>query len=376
MSSLHIKSKIESRLKTVLNEKILQVPGWINKEYFTDRKLLQVYSPKISVLLANIVRNMNSKHVVYTFFKNKNGSNIIKALLDMCAKDQISVGVFDGDLTDSGRNNLIKLFNNPNNREGKLLTVLIITDAGSEGISLLETAHIHILESSSRANKIEQVIGRVVRMKSHENLPIEKRVVNVWRYWSIPSGQKIEIELICHKEDGKVETIKTNKEVSISIDEQLYNTGVKTLNSIKTFIKLITTQSVTKYLDASGNLKTIKPVEEVEESKGDVKERETIDNKNDNPIIITEVDETMDDIISNIERDNEVDETMDDIISNIERDNERVENFNDNPILIEEQIGDIMKNILDNVEETIDKEDIYLTMEDMLNEINRDESDV
>ena len=62
---------------------------------------------------------------------------------------------------------------------------MLVTDAGAEGITVLECNNIHILESNTKENKTRQAIGRVIRYKSHEKLPKEERYVNVWRYWSV-----------------------------------------------------------------------------------------------------------------------------------------------------------------------------------------------
>lgn len=69
------------------------------------------------------------------------------------------------------REDILNRFNSIDNRRGKKIKVLLVTEAGAEGISILECNNIHILESSPKENKTRQAIGRVIRYKSHELLP-------------------------------------------------------------------------------------------------------------------------------------------------------------------------------------------------------------
>ena len=69
---------------------------------------------------------------------------------------------------------------------GKRTKVFLSTDAGYEGITLKEVGHVHFLETNTVPNKTVQAIGRAVRYKSHIRLPENKRIVNIWKYFSTP----------------------------------------------------------------------------------------------------------------------------------------------------------------------------------------------
>ena len=58
--------------------------------------------------------------------------------------------------------------------------MLVITKAGAEGLDLKETRSIVIIDPTFNPSSIEQIIGRGVRYKSHEHLPVADRVVNVY----------------------------------------------------------------------------------------------------------------------------------------------------------------------------------------------------
>lgn len=63
--------------------------------------------------------------------------------------------------------------------------VLLISSAGSESLDLKNTRQIHIMEPHWNEAKIDQIIGRAIRYKSHFNLPLPDRNVKVYRWISI-----------------------------------------------------------------------------------------------------------------------------------------------------------------------------------------------
>jgi hypothetical protein len=80
---------------------------------------------------------------------------------------RITSEILSGDLDDKQRTIILNQFNRPENRYGEKIRVLLVREAGSEGIE-----DRHILESSPHATKIKQAIGRVARYKSHIALPL------------------------------------------------------------------------------------------------------------------------------------------------------------------------------------------------------------
>jgi len=218
-------------------------PGWVNKKNFSEGQL-KIYSPKLTAFLINLVAHNLQKHVLFTFFKTKAGAYLIKSVLDICG---ISAEIFSGDLDDSKRRSLLKKFNSEENRYGKLIKVLIITEAGVEGVSLLETRHMHIFESSPRMNKTVQAIGRIARFKSHTNLPLEERTVKIWRYWSVSSSSKpVTIKTTLINTDGKEEAVTKVITDKRSVDQKLYSQGMQTIRKINSFLDILKEVSVTK----------------------------------------------------------------------------------------------------------------------------------
>jgi superfamily II DNA/RNA helicase len=190
---------------STLSKTKIQVFGWVSDETLANKMLLK-NSSKFTALILNILKHKNTKHMVYSIFKIKAGVVLLNTLLTKCG---IKSAIFSGDLDDGKRSRLLSKFNSPENRNGELIQVILLTEAGEQGITLLETNNVHILESSPHNYKIQQAIGRAARFKSHVNLPPERNYVNVWRYWStplsIPTGGIDEI--LFNRAKGRQDTI-------------------------------------------------------------------------------------------------------------------------------------------------------------------------
>ncbi len=214
--------------------------GWVEPKYFSDGQLKKQYSPKMAALFDNILKNFRGKHMVFTFFKEHSGVNLMKTIFKMCG---LRTEVFSGDLSDKGRSKLLREFNSPKNRYGDVIKVIFVTDAGAEGITLLETGHVHILESDPRENKIQQAIGRAVRFKSHTKMPLDEQQVHIWRYWSV-SGEDFDPKI--KKIGMKIEKPSDRGKIEKTIDERLYEEGQKKMNTINSFLQLLIDNSIEK----------------------------------------------------------------------------------------------------------------------------------
>lgn len=155
--------------------------------------------------------------------------------------------IFSGDLNDKERRHLLKRFNDEDNRYGDKIRALLVTEAGAEGITILEARHVHILESSPRMYKTIQAIGRVARFKSHVKLPVDERNVKVWRYWSVASPETVTLTITAYNRKGEEEKkvkIIDDKEM---IDEKLYRSGIKQVKEVNSFLELLQSVSVTSF---------------------------------------------------------------------------------------------------------------------------------
>lgn len=81
--------------------------------------------------------------------------------------------------------NLMSKINNPENKNGELVKVVLITRVASEGLNFQNVRELHILDPWYHFNKIDQIIGRGIRNCSHKNLPISERNVTVYLHCGI-----------------------------------------------------------------------------------------------------------------------------------------------------------------------------------------------
>jgi hypothetical protein len=68
---------------------------------------------------------------------------------------------------------------------GQKIKVVLISQAGSEGLDFKAIRQVHILEPWYNINRIEQIIGRGVRNFSHKDMPFYKRNVQIFLYGTI-----------------------------------------------------------------------------------------------------------------------------------------------------------------------------------------------
>lgn len=87
--------------------------------------------------------------------------------------------IFDGSLSRERKKEIVDRYN-----EGKL-PVILGTGSASEGLDLQNTRLIQILEPHFNNSRLEQVVGRGIRYKSHDSLPPEERNVRVQYFRSL-----------------------------------------------------------------------------------------------------------------------------------------------------------------------------------------------
>lgn len=140
------------------------------------------YSPKLTEIL-KFIKNNPKPVVVYSNFLN-NGVFPLSVLL---SKENIKYGTYHGEQTEEKRNKIVDNYNSG------LIDVLLITTAGSESLDLKNTRQIHIMELHWNESKINQIIGRAIRYKSHQDLDINDRNVIIVKWISV-FGYKIPYE--------------------------------------------------------------------------------------------------------------------------------------------------------------------------------------
>jgi SNF2 family DNA or RNA helicase len=158
-----------------------QACNYVNNDlHFDVNKVsnnLKNYSIKFDYIF-NKMNETNGLIVIYSFFVEKT----IDILAEIMKYRKIKYEKFIGGYTDNQKARIINTFNLPQNVNGGLIKVLLLSSAGGEGLSLKKVRQMHILEPHWNELKIKQVIGRGIRICSHYILPPEERNVDVFRY--------------------------------------------------------------------------------------------------------------------------------------------------------------------------------------------------
>jgi len=138
------------------------------------------HTPKINKAVETIRKNLkkNPRHraVIFTNYLQSGVDPIERRLREA----GIPHAVFKGGLKPEERKQIVHDYNT-----GKT-PVLAITSSGAEGLDLKGTRAVHLIEPHFNDEKIQQVIGRARRYKSHEHLPEDERKVKVLHYAAQP----------------------------------------------------------------------------------------------------------------------------------------------------------------------------------------------
>ena len=86
----------------------------------------------------------------------------------------------------------LNMVTDPENKYGENVKVVLISQAGAEGLDFKFIRQVHILEPWYNMNRPEQVIGRAVRSCSHKALPFSERNVEIYLYGSILNNEREE----------------------------------------------------------------------------------------------------------------------------------------------------------------------------------------
>jgi hypothetical protein len=196
-----------------------------------------------------------------------------------------------GDDTGNNLAEMIKLYNHPENKDGKYVHLIVASQGYNEGIDLKAVRHIHIFEPLITMASDKQTIGRAARSCSHEDLIRNNNewTVHIHRYMSDYPVSFVQKETKTDKDDGKnllkdndnnkneIKTLKEKlKEIKVALQEDNTKAKAKTLRkkaeSLESNIftltnSLLTPKRVKELKDASklqktANLRTTPLIEE------------------------------------------------------------------------------------------------------------------
>lgn len=154
-------------------------------------------SPKMVCIIFNIMKS-SGPVLVYSNYVLMEGLEIFKIYLNHFGfqsynqkQHGTTIGLryieYHGGIDRETRTENIDMFNQLENKEGKVIKIIMISPAGAEGLSLANTRQVHIMEPYWHEVRINQMIGRAIRYCSHKDLPMKDRHVDVFRYKSVRS---------------------------------------------------------------------------------------------------------------------------------------------------------------------------------------------
>ena len=172
---------------------------------------LRILSPKMYQILYNMNKFMNQetnlptgKILFYSDFRSDAGSEAFELVLKANGYEKFNTAnpqktkgkrytFITGSESPDERRISLEHFKTKENMYGELIQIIMISSAGAEGISLSGVRQVHILEPYWNYVRIDQVLGRAIRMKSHKDLPKSQQNVEQYLYLSFfPLGTTIE----------------------------------------------------------------------------------------------------------------------------------------------------------------------------------------
>lgn len=132
--------------------------------------------------------------LVYSNYVKMEGLEIFKVYMKQFGFTDFSVGggrsfhryiEYHGSIDQAQRFENLQQFNHPDNLDGSIVRAILVSPAGSEGISLRNVRQVHVMEPYWNEVRISQLVGRAVRQCSHADLPMDERKVDVFRYLAV-----------------------------------------------------------------------------------------------------------------------------------------------------------------------------------------------
>ena len=204
------------------------------KEHKDKSELLKSFYSCSCKMVAMIFNSFSSKGpiIMYSNYVRMEGLEIIKLYLNYFGfssfnkkegKDYFRYVEYHGSISMEERNRNKKYFNIPENVKGKVIRIILISPAGSEGISLMNVKQVHVLEPYWNEVRINQLIGRAIRQCSHADLPVKERYVDVFRYIANRKNNKEttdeNIQSLANKKDELIGSFLTTlKEVAVDCE--------------------------------------------------------------------------------------------------------------------------------------------------------------
>ena len=135
-------------------------------------------SPKLKRVVEEIQKHLKKNPDLRAFVYSNYLDAGVNPVSEALTEAGITNAIFHGGLSKKQKKELVDAYNS-----GKL-HVLLGTGSASEGLDLKKTNLLQLIEPQFNNSRLEQVVGRGIRYKSHEGLPKDKQKVLVQSFES------------------------------------------------------------------------------------------------------------------------------------------------------------------------------------------------
>jgi len=250
-------------------------------EKYLTKEALKTYSPKMLQILTDLQKNIgkNKNQFIYSQYLSLEGLGVFAAVLEHNGFQQYKIkktpagweedpdmkpgvpayAMFVGG-NEEERELYRQIFNEsygdtfPQTLKDSIkehkLCVFMASKAGAEGITLANVRNVYVMEPYWNPARIDQVIGRAIRICSHAKLPVADRTVSVKLYMSVFTKEQ------ATKTEGTIVPIRRNdtvlkryegdtpQEVFMTSDEFLYEVAFEKSRIIKQISHLLKQSAV------------------------------------------------------------------------------------------------------------------------------------
>jgi hypothetical protein len=243
----------------------------LDESYLTGEGLKEC-SPKMHRLLEDLTINTRMKSLLYSQFRTVEGLYIFRKVLNYAdwveidfrplgdgdweiinadvvlqpkydykrfivfgsrEKSDMLIALYNADIKNLPKTVKKQLSGFSENLYGELVSLLMITQSGAEGLNLRNVRYVYILEPFWNQVRIDQVIGRAVRKRSHLELPDDEQNVKVVMYISSLTPNQVNLN----------KTIKMRDE-GRTTDEDIFSIATRKNKIISQFLTMLKSNSI------------------------------------------------------------------------------------------------------------------------------------
>lgn len=242
--------------------------------YF-KKNTINTYSEKIDQILKRVTNGEKRKILIFSDLLDY-GCNIIAHLLKtiyqyeeyipnktkLTSKPRFTLWTGKKNYTNTEIETLLKVINSEKNTNGEYIEIIIGSTTIMEGISFYDMKEVHIVNPWWNEARIQQVIARAIRFKSHKYLPPDKQFVNVFKHYSIYQGQLTRNEIITRLKNmnildpniNKIKTIINTNMHKKTIDTYMEQVSKGKYERTRKYLNLLKQSAVDCELNHAGNL--------------------------------------------------------------------------------------------------------------------------